>query len=286
MRNAKIQNPYPPITSSAPISQIVTKDFFRPDHKELNLSPIDQYFENNKSLNLIANREGLNREMSSIVLLGYMSAVESYLRGIFREVIGIDEHSQKLVESMDIPYAAAIYHKGHLLPDALFENSSLANPKNIKDALKDFIGIKGNPPSDVDKVLKEFSKICELRHCCVHRFGKLGARNAVRLGLSEHHKFLEMPLHINQANLENISFILRSLVNTINRFIFESLLDRMAKNTGDQGQRLYTQEWTWNYNRDRKRFLSYYTIFSSIEDSSPSPPPKTIYDVYRNNYCT
>ncbi len=283
--SGKSQNlPYPSISSSVVITPIDTVGLFKSDYSEPQASPIDQYFENNKSLNLISLSNPFSQHKASIVLLGYMSAVESYLRAVFRGVVSIDEYSQSLVEDMDIPYAAAVYHEGHLLPDALFEGISLASPHNIKESLKKYIGLKGKTPSDVEKVLGEFAKICELRHCCVHRFGKLGTKNAVRLGLKSHHKLLEKPLHLSQQNLEEISFILRSVVNTINRYMFESLLDRMANNKGDQGQRLYSVTWAWNYTKDKKRFLKYYQLFASMEDSAPSPSSKNIYDIYRTKF--
>lgn len=275
---------YPAITSSSVVRPIDTASLFQANYSEPGLSPIDQYIENNKPLNVIAGSSGLTQEAASIVLLGYMSAVESYLRAVLRAAITIDEYSQRLVENMDICYAAAVHHQGHLMPDALFERMSLANPDNIKDAIKSFIGIKGNLPNDVKKVLDEFSKVCELRHCCVHRFGKLGAKNAVSLGMVSHNKLLEKPLHLNSSSLEDISFLLRSLVNTINRFIYESLLNRMANNRDDQGRQMYSENWTWNYTRDRKRFVAYYNIFSTKTDSPPSPDPKVIYDVYRSSY--
>lgn len=275
---------YPPITSSMAVTAVDTSALFDQAYAEPELSPIDQYFANNKPLNLISSSQSFKQDLASIVLLGYMSAVESYFRAILRGVIIIDSYSQKLVENADIPYAAAIHHQGHLLPEALLEGVSLASATKLKDTLKSLLGLKGAWPADVEKVLGEYSKICELRHCCVHRFGKLGTKNAVRLGLAEHHKLLEKPIQLTQENLEDISFVLRSVVNTINRFIFESLLDRMATNRGDQGQKLYLESWLWNYTMDRKRFLQYYNLFSSKEDTAPSPSPKSIYDAYRLKY--
>jgi len=276
--------PLPAITSSAVISPIDTSTYFREDYSEPNYSPIDQYIENTKALNRIALSGTFSREMGAIVILGHMSAVESYLRAVLRGVITIDEVSQKLVEKSMVPYAAALHHDIRLLPEALFEGISLASTKNIKDTLKGMIGIKGSYPPDVTKVLDEFSKVCEIRHCCVHRFGKLGAKNAADLGLSDHSLYLEKPLDIQQADLEDILYILRAVVNTLNRFMYESLLARMAKNKNDLGQQPYPNSWTWDYNKDRRRFLKYYNLFYTIEDSSPSPAAKSIYDIYRGNY--
>jgi hypothetical protein len=272
---------YPPITSSTPVVPLDTSILFTEDYVGLGLSPIDQYYENNKSLNLICSSVTPSQEMASIILLGFMSAVESYLRAVFRGIISIDTYAQKLVENMDITYAAAIHHEGDRLPDALLEGISMASPDNIKSSLKQFLGIKGPLPRDVDIVLSEFSKVCELRHCCVHRFGRLGAKNAVKLGLTNHSKFLDKPINLTGSQVEGISASLRSLVNTINRFLFESLLDRMSKNKGDNGVPIYDISWQWNYTKDKKRFLKYYNLFATSKDVTLSPPAKEIYDKYR-----
>ena len=42
---------YPPITSSTPVVPLDTSILFTEDYVGLGLSPIDQYYENNKSLN-------------------------------------------------------------------------------------------------------------------------------------------------------------------------------------------------------------------------------------------
>ena len=274
----------PEITTSGVISALDTSQFFLPNYSEPNLSPVDQYIENNRVLNLIPLSGSYSKEMASIIILGYMSAVESYLRAVCRGVIGIDEHAQKLVEKMEITYAAAVYHDRQHLPEALFESTSLANPYNIKSILREYIGIKGNLPSDVRAVLVEFSKVCEIRHCCVHRFGKLGAKNAIRLGLSLHSSFLEKPFIISQNDLEEISHILRAVVNTINRFVYECLLERMARNQDSNGIGVYSENWTWNYNRDKRRFLRYYNLFRTTRDTVPSPQAIDIYNTYRTKF--
>jgi hypothetical protein len=287
MKNTQKQSiKIPAITAAPQISTIATEPLFNSSEAERKLSPIDQYTNNNKVLNIIGlgAEDTTNKELYLLVFLGYMSAVESYLRALFRGIISIDSYSQRIVAHMEITYAAAVYHEGHILPDALFEGTSLASPKNVRETIKKYIGITKNLPSDVETVLSEFDKICELRHCCIHRFGKLGAKNAVKLGIYKHKEFLENPMALKKHDLENISHFLRAFVNTLNRYLFESLLDRMAKNKGSKGEALYDQNWHWHYNKDKKRFNIYYNLFASTLDSQSSPLAKVIYDSYRKKY--
>ncbi|MCV4861498.1 hypothetical protein OFB63_36165, partial [Escherichia coli] len=76
------------------------------------------------------------------------------------------------------------------------------------------IGMKGQRPIEMMKCSSEFMKVCELRHCCVHRFGKLGSKNAIRLGLAEHMKHLEKPIILNNDDLEQIAFIVENFIRT------------------------------------------------------------------------
>ena len=64
-------------------------------------------------------------------------------------------------------------------------------------------------PSDVDDILGHFSKVCQLRHCIVHRFGRLGSKNMIELGLTEHKNYLEKPLKLNFDQLNAIFLVCR-----------------------------------------------------------------------------
>jgi hypothetical protein len=51
----------------------------------------------------------LSSEFSALVVLGYMSAVESYFRALVRGLIHVDYHVKKLAEPMTISFAAALH---------------------------------------------------------------------------------------------------------------------------------------------------------------------------------
>jgi len=271
---------YASITATpSSISVFDTATCFDRDYVETLCSPIDQFIENANAVNLLyLTMSSIPDALGRLALLGYMSAVESYLRAVLRGIVNLDEYAAKLVEPLSVPFGAALHLKQGMLAEALLEEFSFAGSGNVKDAMKIFVGVKGHRPAEVDKSLREYQKICEMRHCCVHRFGKLGAKNAIRLGLSSHGKMLEKPLVLSKDALEDIALALRSFVKVINNYLFRAIMERTVINQNDDGtERLYQQDWTWGYKADRPRFIRYYNLFATVKDSSASPPASDLY---------
>jgi len=268
--------------------KIDTTQIFDKSFQESSISPIDQFIDNTNQLNRIYLNapQPLTRELGAIVFLGYMSAVESYIRAMIRGLINTDEYSSRLVEARLVSFGAALHHSRALLPEALMEDMSFAGSANILETLKGFIGIKGQIPSELKKPYELYNQACALRHCCVHRFGKLGTKNAIELGLGEHKELLEKPLLLSTADIEAIADILRTFVKSINNFVFRTLLDRIAKNKDDEGKQMYGASWTWDYRKDKKRFSRYYSLFSSTMDSPPSLNAVDVYNSLKHFYAT
>jgi hypothetical protein len=273
---------YRAITSLQALTPLNTVGLFAAPGPSVDPSPIDQFIANTEVINIIymPAPDPLPAEFGTLVLLGYMSAVESFFRALLRGLINIDEHTRRLAEPMNVSFGAALHHRPSLLPEALFEEMSFAGLRNIEIMLREIIGIKGQFPGEILTVLSEFKKVCELRHCCIHRFGKLGAKNAITLGLERHSQILEHPFSPTKDNLQEIADLLRTFAKTINNFIFHSVLNRTTdtryRHVGDT-----EQKWSWNYNQDRKYFVRYYTLFAATIDSPPSPPARIVYDSFR-----
>jgi len=252
---------------------------FRENASDPQISPIDSFIKNTNIINTlyfssIGPEDQISPELGSLVLLGYMSAVESYFRAMLRRCIQIDPSTKKAVEMMTIPYGAAVHHEPGLLPEALFEGISFAGKKGAIDFVKSVLGIKGHLPSEVETTLSFFLSICEIRHCCVHRFGKLGSQNAFRLGSEQHADLIEKPFEPTIDDLQNISDILRTFVKTINNWVWTELLNRtVSSSTNTFG----TLPWEWRWSNDENIFKNYYCLFCSLEDS---PPSRSMFDIY------
>ncbi|WP_439601855.1 hypothetical protein [Devosia sp.] len=270
------------IVSAQPFTPIKTSALFPSPPADSDLSPIDKFLANTDAINLIyLNASGpIGPELGALVVLGYMSAVESFFRTLIRNLVHVDAYTRAKVEPMTVTYGAAMHHKKQLLPEALLEGMSFSGKKNIEDTLRDVIGLKGKLPNDVEVSLSEFGKICEVRHCCVHRFGKLGASNAIRLGLDEHSGAIEATFSPTRSDLQEIADVLRTFVKTVNNYVFYSILDRSAR-LGVYAESAPLIDWKMTYPQDRKRFVGYYDVFSTKSDASPSADAKSVYDSFR-----
>jgi len=260
-------------------SKLETQGLFDTDFKESNISPIDTFFEKTTELNkLIADPDDFPDQLAGLILLGYVSAVESYFREIIRKLILIDTASKRICEKHSLTYGAAIIYDSEMLPEAMLENCSFARSKNIEESLKNFLGItKGDYSSDLNEALDQFSKVCQLRHCSVHRFGRLGSNNAIALGLEDHKEYLEKPLKIDFNTLQEIFLVCNNTVKEINNFLFEKILIRNVS------EGLYS--WEWDLRKDKNEFIKYYNLFVS-EKNPPFQIPslKKVYEEFRKTF--
>ncbi|RKE82339.1 hypothetical protein [Chryseobacterium sp. AG363] len=263
-------------------NSLQTNQMFNTSFTETDEPPIDTYFNKTRSLILLINPAVFNELTANLVVLGYISVFESYMREIIRRTILIDDQARKTCEAMPLSYGAAISHTANLLPEAILEDVSFAGKNNVKDSLKNFLGIKGHLPNSLSEALNEFAKVCEIRHCLVHRFGKLGTKNAIKLGLSDHSPCIEKPLRLTYALLQEIQLTCNVVVKEINNYIFNSLLQRLIL---DDNKKITSTIWHWNYNQDRRIFVPYYKTFVSTLEVPPNHVNVLdAYNIYRNFY--
>jgi hypothetical protein len=242
------------------------------------LSPVDRYLENSNRLNKIFidnyKQKTYTSDLGTLLLLGFVSAVESYMRGIIRGLVQVDEYVQKLVAPQQVTYFAAVNHDRRLLPEALLEGVSFISKFNISKTLKDFCAIGGmsgdTVPKSLEPAFEKYGHICQIRHCCVHRFGLLGADNAFRLNLPPTN--LEQPIRISKDALEEISIILEKFVCSLNSHIYSDVLQRslwMSSVITTVPEVKYKNQWTLDITKDEPRFAQYYDLFA-ITKSQPS----------------
>lgn len=208
-------------------------------------------------------------ELTNMMLLGLVSAVESYMRKVLRLIITNDELSKQNCQNQVVRYGSVISHEStNMLAESLMEEMSFAGGYNIKNTITNLLGIKCVKVQlePFQSVLNEYSKICELRHCVVHRFGFLGSHNAMNLGLYEHMENIEKPISINFDRLNEIALVCTNTVKVVNNFLFCEILERT-----------FIQKsiiWTFDYRSDKYKFELYYKIF---KDSSNQELPLDIY---------
>lgn len=245
---------------------LLTHTLFDAAHQESGDSPITEFLKRLEELNKLAPQPGnFDPYQGQLVLLGVVAAVESFLRALLRRIISSDDVSRDLVHDRDVAYGAALYLTEELLPEAILERIAFVSEKSIVSALNDLLGVK-NVPADLKSAINDYARICQLRHCAVHRFGKLGVKNAIQLGLVEHKEILEKPLHLNYVALQNVIAIATGLVKSINNFLFNEILCRVPDS-----------QWVGKYTKDRVVFGKCYKLFADKVSVIRTPPPNAVY---------
>jgi hypothetical protein len=277
---------------SAPTKgKLDTENWFDHTHVTSVQSPVDEFRSNLAQINVLylgAHARGDYTPMlGSLVYLGMVSAAEGYFRSLLRRLILVDEACRHNASSRTLTYGAALHHSEDLLPEALLEGVSLANTRNIATELKSLCNIsqmskEGNVPATLERLFKNFESICQVRHCGIHRFGKLGSQQALRLGMDKHKPLLEKPLALTVPQLQEIAEALEALIRAVNSYCFADILKRTysAGPTGKDKSKLYQETWQLDWVQDQKRFTDYYDIFASVGGSQPSDSVTNMYAAF------
>lgn len=266
------------VNATPGITTLDTTVFFETTFYESGGSAIDKFFHKEEEINKLISpsisSDNFNI-LAGLTLLGAVSAVESYFREIIRRIINIDKKSKEQCEKQTLTFGAASTHTKEMLPDAVLEQYSFASQKNIIKAFKELLGIhEGDFSHELKDVLSQFSKICQFRHCIVHRYGRLGTDNAISLGLEEHKNCVEKPIKMNYKLLQDVILVCHSTVKVINNYLFEHILNRLIF----EGP----SPWAWDFRKDKKLFSDYFSIFSSsINPPDPKPEIKDAYENYK-----
>ena len=265
-----------------------TTEWFDRTHTNVPQSPVDEFRANLVQINrlyLQADSRGEYTPMlGSLVYLGMVSAAEGYFRSLLRRLILVDPACQHNASSRTVSYGAALHHESDLLPEALLEGLSLASKKNVASELKTLCNISqmskdGGVPNTLEQLFQNFEAICQVRHCGIHRFGKLGSQQALKLGMDQHKPFLEKPLKLTVQHLQDIAEALEALIRAVNSYCFADILKKThtAGPTGRE-KKLYQSVWQLDWEADQGRFTSYYDVFASRGGSQPSAPARDLYD--------
>lgn len=268
-----------------------TENWFNPNHVTIVQSPVDEFRSNLSQINVLylqADQRGEYTSMlGSLVYLGMVSAAEGYFRSLLRGLILVDPVCHHNALSRNVTYGAAVHHTLELLPEALLEGLSLASAKNVASELKTLCNISqmskdGAVPAALKQLFHNFEVICQVRHCGIHRFGKLGSQQAFRLGMPLHKPLLEKPLALTVQHLQDIAEALDALIRGVNSYCFADILKRthIAGPTGREKEKLYQEAWKFRWAADKPRFSRYYRTFASLGGSQPSASPKVLYDAF------
>ena len=277
--------------SGAPsTSKLDTAAWFDGTHPNTERSPIDEFVENLYAINRLYLGADSTGEyvaiLGSLAYLGMVSAAESYFRSLLRRLILIDSVCAANASSRMVTYGAAVHHDANLLPEALLENASFASKKNVASELKNLCSVtkmtkEGGVPPQLEPLFENFESICQIRHCGIHRFGKLGSQQALKLGISTHGSLLEKPLKLSVNQLQDIAEALEALIRGVNSYCFNDIIRRThTAGPGTRDKQSYAESWQMDFDADFERFSRYYSIFSAGDGPLKSPSIEETYKAF------
>lgn len=255
-----------------------TSELFNANYLDSGASALDNYIKNTTELNrLWINETNISPEFGRLLLLGYVSAVESYVRNILRRLIHEVKVVQERAHLQMVQYGAVLYHDKNVLPEALLDHTSFASKDEICGVLLKYLDLKIKDDSRIKDHLDVFDKICQLRHCCAHRFGKLGAKNALILGINDHKHILEKPVLLDLNSLQGVVSWLMSFTKLLNNIIFQKVLVDTCNRSNK-----YFLNWQWSYKKDKAKYSKLYYLFHTLQDANNSPSIEEMYNRFKS----
>ena len=248
-----------------------TATLFDVTHVESHHSAIVQYLERLTAINLLTpDPSAFDPLQAQLILLGVVAAVESYFRTVLRRLITLDPDCQNCAEDQTVTFGAAMHLSKPMMPEALLERVTFLSEASLVEAIRQFVGVKGNLPPDLLATFRDYAHVCQLRHCAVHRFGKLGVKNAIFLGLKAHKPSLEKPLILTYPALQSAIAIATGAVKTSNNFLFNEVLSRLPAAT-----------WSNTWRRDKREFMPYYSLFADTVSSTKAAAAREVYTLFQ-----
>lgn len=231
-------------------------------------SPIDDYYDYVEHVLTLGQEADLTRSatLGRLVLLGLVSGVESYFRGVFGGLLRACPCAQRSSADQLIPFGAVAHYGPDAVALALFDAGSLAGAEEVVGRTKKLLGIDISRGSSLWAALDEFDKVCHLRHAAVHARGTLARRNVVALGMSG--TATPLALEVSFAGLHQAGAACHSVVRAYNRFVYRKSVERW----------LATNLLTGRWSADKAAFQPLFDLFVSRRDSAG---PTRAYDAYR-----
>lgn len=218
-------------------------------------SPIDEYYDHAKALLLRSVDPSFSGEQAlmRLLLLGAVSLTENYFRRVLAGLVVSCPVAREHASSSMLALGAVYYYPSDAIGYALIEGSSMSGSKEVKAQTRNVCGIDLNSNASVDQALRDFDKVCHLRHAAVHSYGELGARNVREMGMSltDRHR-----LHLTPLTYQSITAVCHNAVRAYNRAVYTKTIDRWL------GRDVLTGEW----HRDKEFFAPVYRLFYSQID--------------------
>lgn len=225
-------------------------------------SPIDIFYSETRSIISRVPRNATKEEWKgALALVALVSTTENYFRNILQKLIQTCPITKKNAGSNSINLGSAMWHKTNQVERGAFEHFSFSESKKIKEATRKYVGVELNK-TDIEPIIEEFNKICEIRHAIVHSSRYLAGKNAINLDIDKAGK--DLKIGIAYAQIQEAGSICTTLVVAYNLMMFKVMGKRWALNWRDN---------TWDREIEDNSFKRLWAIFHSKIDRNNGTIP-------------
>jgi hypothetical protein len=237
-------------------------------HEEsVNKSPIDEFYEQTKSIMSVATPNSLNSNdwLGSLFFIAIVSCTENYFRQIFCSILKKCTDSQKHAANNLISLGSVFWHPKDEVERGAFEHISLAGSDNVQATAKKFIGFDMKKKG-LNSILEEYDKVCELRHGIVHSDRIVAGKNGMKLRLSPSE--VSSRICIKYSQLQEACAVCTTFVVSLNKILFEEIITRWATS--------WRSSPSWIPINETDIFKEIWHLFQSkIDKSNGESPPKS-----------
>lgn len=232
-------------------------------------SPIDEYYEHARTLLLTASRDGVEQDemLMRLLVLELVSSAELYFRRVLSAVITICPMVASTASRRQILLGSIGYYKRADIGYALLDGVSLSGEGDVKRQTLNITGFDIKQTSSVHKALKDFERVCQLRHVIVHAKGEIGAKNVADLQVTVQQ---QSRLRISSLAFQPLVVATHNAVRAYNAYLFECVLTSWLGNKHLSGK----------WRSDRKHFERLHKLFHSTTDMGTATPRAT-YDAFK-----
>ncbi|WP_429033503.1 hypothetical protein [Aeromonas media] len=193
-------------------------------------SPIDNFYATTSEINTKCTPLFISSNgdvISSLMLIGLISATENYFREILGHILSLCPVSQEKSAEQKIQLGSLLWGDKSVHNKTAFEFLAFSNSKNVIETFNNFLDHRVSQHGSWKAGLCEYDKLCELRHAIVHSDNIIAGKNAIKLILPKNKKPLR--IKIDYANLQNASLVCTSVVQAANNELFEMMISRWAQ---------------------------------------------------------
>jgi hypothetical protein len=232
-------------------------------------SPIDEFLAQLKLLLPLATKSSLdtNAALGRLLLLGVVSISEQFYRSLIGRAVHVCPIAWHHASGQTMSLGAIDYYGQKRLALGLLESVTFSSPGTIILTTEKLVGVKPMSQS-MEKAVKDFERICQLRHAAVHSDGHLNSKNLRDFGLPG--LTTAHSLRIDFDGFQNVAAICENAVRAYNRALFSSMCDQWAK------KKVLQASWV----KDRKKYSELHELFYSTSDSENPTSPKDSYTLY------